>query len=107
MISTLEEMAKNMGYSDFIINPNDKNGNNIFNMIPDIFGQDFDRTWMAWSDSGDYSATYSMLQSELGVIEDDGEVEYVYNREGFRSDNFEISDDRINILLLGVRRLRG
>lgn len=107
MISTLEEMAKNMGYSDFIINPNDKNGNNIFNMIPDIFGQDFDRTWMAWSDGGDYSATYSMLQSELGVIEDDGEVEYVYNREGFRSDNFEISDDRINILFAGCSQTEG
>lgn len=96
-----------MGYSEFIINKKDKAGHDILDMIPDLFGQDFDRTWMGWNQSGDYSATLSLLPSEAGLVEDDGEVEYVYNSDGFRSDNFEIDTNKINILFAGCSQTEG
>ena len=90
---------------DFIIDPKNRDGNPVFE-DSNLFQDDFDRTFMDWKESGDYS-----IDLAVGIGEDerhdDGTVTYSYNKEGFRSDNFSRVHDGIHILFAGCSQTEG
>jgi hypothetical protein len=90
---------------DFIINGKNKNGDTVFE-DPNLFQNDFDRTWMDWKKDGDYSREVSLGSGESEEV-DDGTILYSYNKEGFRSDNFYKTNDEIHILFAGCSQTEG
>jgi len=90
---------------DFIINPQNSNGDPVFE-DSNLFQNDFDRTFMEWRESGDYSR-----QLTVGIGEDeehdDGTVIYHYNNEGFRSENFSKIHKGSHILFAGCSQTEG
>lgn len=78
-----------------------------FNGAPDIFSNKLDTTWMGFFPDGhDFSCTMPIIPVEHGG-EDDGQVEYSYNKQGFRCDDFSSVHDGKHILFAGCSQSEG
>lgn len=76
------------------------------NVVEEIFNNNFDRTWQqGLYDSGDPQRTWSILPSEGPV--DDGTVEYTYNNEYFRCDEFTNTHSGMHVLFAGCSETEG
>jgi hypothetical protein len=74
----------------------------------DVFFNNLDLTWMKSEHipSGDYSRVLSKLPVEGAA--DDGEVEYIYNKNGFRSGEFSDNHDgKKHVLFMGCSETEG
>ena len=90
---------------DFIINLQDNDGHPVF-LDANLFQNDFDRTFMEWEETGDYSREVSLGIGEPEKL-DDGTVLYSYNNEGFRSENFSKDHNGQHILFAGCSQTEG
>jgi hypothetical protein len=93
--------------NEYLIKAKDNFDQDTFFSAPDIFKNTLDITWMATSDQNkDYTSEYTILPVEPEV-EDDGEVLYQFNKQGFRSDNFISSHEGTHILFAGCSQTEG
>ena len=71
--------------------------------VLDIFFEEFDKTWH----QGVEQKKFSFIPPEINNGEDDGTVEYLYNDEYFRCDNFTKEHKDTHVLFAGCSETEG
>lgn len=89
--------------NEHVIPATDSNGTSHLNLLPDVFQNEFDLTWMAGLP--EYKKEYTIIPIEQA--EDDGKVIYSYNGQGFRADDFKETHDGMHILFSGCSQTEG
>lgn len=99
---------KNNQYPDSDLFIHDDERDKLKHSADDVFFNTLDLTWMKSEQpaNGDYSRIISKLPVESA--EDDGQVTYIYNKSGFRSDEFTSEHNgEPHVLFMGCSETEG